>query len=75
MAIQLTSALVSLSMDGTSLLSEPRARFFQNDSTIYLKIAAEVFAVGDALSGVVENVRLLSGTDQERVPSESRLRG
>jgi hypothetical protein len=66
MAFRLTSALVSLSMDGTSLLSEPRARFFQHDSTIYLKIAAEVFAMGDAVS--VENVRLLSGTDQERVP-------
>ncbi len=58
---------IELSMDGKVLMSAPRAEFFK-DEVIYLKIAAEVYAVGDRVSGLVNDVTLATDTNQEQTP-------
>lgn len=67
-AISADPSTLTLRMDGTLLMSAPRAEFFAANSQIYLKIAAEVFAVGDAASGLVNNVTLISGARKPAPP-------
>ncbi len=59
---------LTLAMDGNALMSAPRVEFFKDDSRIYLKIAAEVFAVGDTASGLVNNVTLGRGAAKKDPP-------
>ncbi|MGH7780540.1 MAG: hypothetical protein ACREQR_11995 [Candidatus Binataceae bacterium] len=59
-AIAGDSSKIELRMDDKTLISVARAEFFKDDSPIYLKIAAEVFAVGDMVSGLVDHVALVS---------------
>jgi hypothetical protein len=49
-------------------MSAPRAEFFKDDTPIYVDMAAEVFAVGDTVSGLVNDVMLVSGKDKEGPP-------
>jgi hypothetical protein len=58
---------IQLRMDSKVLMSAPRAEFFK-DTPIYVDIAAEVFAVGDAVSGLVNDVTLVRGDDKETPP-------
>ena len=67
-AIAADSSTITLKLDGKALMSAPRTEFFKDNSPIYLKIAAEVFAVGDTVSGLVNDVTLASGADQEATP-------
>ena len=67
-AIAADHSTLTLRMDGNALISVPRDEFFRGGSRIYLKIAAEVFAVGDAASGLVRNVTLMSGAVKEDPP-------
>lgn len=49
-------------MDGRTLLSASRSDFFPDQrEPIYLKLAAEVFAVGDEVTGVARNITLETG--------------
>jgi hypothetical protein len=66
--IAVDSSTVDLMMDGRSLLSTPRSEFFDEHRPIYLKIAAEVYAVGDFASGSVDEIRLVRGTRREQPP-------
>jgi hypothetical protein len=59
---------IELKMDGNVLMSAPRQQFFK-DEIIYLKIAAEVYAVGDNVSGLVNDVTLATDGDKEETPS------
>lgn len=59
---------IELRMDGKVLTSAPRAEFFK-DEIIYLKIAAEVYAVGDRVSGLVNDVTLATDRDKEEAPT------
>jgi hypothetical protein len=59
---------IELKMDGKVLMSAPRQQFFK-DEIIYLKIAAEVYAVGDNVSGLVNDVTLATDGDKEETPS------
>jgi hypothetical protein len=68
-AIAGDSSTIELRMDGEALVSEPRAEFFKNDYPIYLKIAAEVFAVGDRASGLFNDVTLANGGGKQEPPS------
>jgi hypothetical protein len=68
-AIACDSSTIELRMDGEALMSAPRAAFFKDDYPIYLKIAAEVFAVGDTASGLVNDVTLANGGDKQAPPS------
>lgn len=70
-AISADPSTLTLRMDGNVLMSAPRAKFFKANSQIYLKIAAEVFAVGDATSGLVNNVTLISGARKQAPPIPS----
>ena len=63
------SSKVELRMDDKALMSAPRMEFFKDDSPIYLKIAAEVYAVGDVPSGLVNDVTLVNGGDKEEPPN------
>jgi hypothetical protein len=56
---------IELRMDGKVLTSAPGTEFFKDDTLIYLKIAAEVYAVGDRVSGLLNNVTLVSEADKE----------
>lgn len=58
---------IELSMDGKVLTSAPRKEFFK-DEIIYLKIAAEVYAVGDRVSGLINDVTLETDGDKEETP-------
>ena len=55
---------IELRMDGKVLMSVPRAQFFK-DEIIYLKIAAEVYGVGDSVSGLVNDVALVTDDKKE----------
>jgi hypothetical protein len=59
---------IELRMDGKGLMSAPRAEFFK-DEIIYLKIAAEVYAVGDRVSGLVNGVTLVTDGGKEETPN------
>jgi hypothetical protein len=59
---------IELRMDGKVLMSAPRAEFFK-DEIIYLKIAAEVYAVGDEVSGLVNDVTLETDGNKAEAPS------
>jgi hypothetical protein len=59
---------IELRMDGKVLMSAPRAEFFK-DEIVYLKIAAEVYAVGDRVSGLVNDVTLVTDGSKEETPS------
>ena len=59
---------IELMMDGKVLMSAPRKDFFK-DEIIYVKIAAEVYAVGDKVSGLVNDVTLATDGDKEETPS------
>lgn len=59
---------IELRMDGKALASAPRKEFFK-DEIIYLKIAAEVYAVGDSVSGLVNDVTLETDGNKEQTPS------
>jgi len=48
-------------------MSAPRAEFFK-DTPIYVDMAAEVFAVGDTVSGLVNDVTLVNDDDKEEPP-------
>jgi len=61
------SSTIELRMDSKVLMSAPRAEFFK-DTPIYVDMAAEVFAVGDTVSGLVNDVTLVSGEDKEEPP-------
>lgn len=67
-AISADPSRLTLRMDGNVLMSAPRAEFFKANSQIYLKIAAEVFAVGDAASGLINNVTLVRDAGKEELP-------
>jgi hypothetical protein len=61
-AISYRSDLVILAMDGRTLLCARRSDFFPDQrEPIYLKLAAEVFAVGDEITGVARNITLETG--------------
>ncbi|MHB8380721.1 MAG: hypothetical protein ACYDC3_00065 [Candidatus Binataceae bacterium] len=62
------SSTIELKMDGEILMSALRAGFFKDGSAIYLKMASEVFAVGDTASGLVNNVTLVTDGDKEETP-------
>jgi hypothetical protein len=62
------SSTIQLKMDGKALMSAPRSEFLKRDSRLYLKIAAEVFAVGDAASGLIKDVTLINGGEKEDPP-------
>lgn len=59
---------IELRMDGKVLMSAPRAEFFK-DEILYLKIAAEVYAVGDGVSGLVNDVTLATDGNKAEAPS------
>jgi hypothetical protein len=59
---------IGLRMDGKVLMSAPRVEFFK-DEVIYLKIGAEVFAPGDRVSGLVNDVTLVADGNKEEKPS------
>jgi hypothetical protein len=59
---------IELRMDGKVLMSAPRKDFFK-DEIIYVKIAAEVYAVGERASGLVNDVTLATDGDKEETPS------
>jgi len=59
---------IELMMDGKVLMSAPRKDFFK-DEIIYVKIAAEVSAVGDRVSGLVNDVTLATDGGKEEPPS------
>lgn len=59
---------LELRMDGKAFMSAPRAEFFK-DEIIYLKIAAEVYTVGDRISGLVNDVTLVTDGGKEETPS------
>ena len=59
---------IELKMDGKVLMSAPRAEFFK-DEILYLKIAAEVYAVGDGVSGLVNDVTLATDGNKAEAPS------
>ena len=59
---------IELRMDGKVLMSAPRKDFFK-DEIIYVKIAAEVYAVGDRVSGLVNDVTLATDGGKEETPS------
>jgi hypothetical protein len=59
---------IELKMDGKVLMSAPRAEFFK-DEILYLKIAAEVYAVGDGVSGLVKDVTLATDGNKAEAPS------
>lgn len=59
---------VDLQMDGRSLFSAARKDFFADGSELYLKIAAEVFAVGDVVSGVVNDISFESVSMRRHPP-------
>jgi hypothetical protein len=67
-AIAGDSSTIELRMDSKVLMSAPRAEFFK-DTPIYVDMAAEVFAVNDTVSGLVNNVTLVSGEDKEEPPT------
>jgi hypothetical protein len=67
-AISDDPSAIELRMDGKVLMSAPRAEFFK-DEIIYLKIAAEVYAVGDRVSGLVNDVTLVTDGGKEETPS------
>jgi len=67
-AIAGDSSTIELRMDSKVLMSAPRAEFFKEDTPIYVDMAAEVFAVGDTVSGLVNDVTLASGEDKEGPP-------
>ena len=58
---------IELRMDGKVLMSAPRKDFFK-DEIIYVKIAAEVYAVGDRVSGLVDDVTLATDGGNETPP-------
>ena len=58
---------IELRMDGRVLISAPRKDFFK-DEIIYVKIAAEVYAVGDRVSGLVNDVTLATDGGNETPP-------
>jgi len=62
------SSRIELMMDDNLLMSAPSAEFFHRGIPIYLKIAAEVWEVGDAASGRVEGIELESGGVRVRSP-------
>ena len=62
------SSTIELRMDGKALMSAPRTEFFKAGSQIYVDISAEVFAVGDGVSGLVNDVTLSNGSDREEPP-------
>jgi hypothetical protein len=66
-AIAGDSSTIELRMDSKILMSAPRAEFFK-DTPIYVDMAAEVFAAGDTVSGLVNDVRLVSVEDKETPP-------
>jgi hypothetical protein len=68
-AIAADSSTIELRMDGKALMSAARTEFFNDGSRIYLKIAAEVFAVGDRASGLVNDVTLENGANKEEPPT------
>jgi hypothetical protein len=65
------SSRIELMMDDSLLMSAPSAEFFHRNIPIYLKIAAEVWAVGDAVSGTVQGIELESGGVRVRSPISS----
>ena len=67
-AIAGDSSTIELRMDSKVLMSAPRAEFFKDDTPIYVDMAAEVFAVGDTISGLVNDVTLVGGEDKEEPP-------
>jgi hypothetical protein len=64
-AIAANSSTIELRMDDKTLMSAPRATFFDDRALIYLKIAAEVFAVGGEVSGVVDDITFKSAAAKE----------
>lgn len=70
-AISADPSTLTLRMDDNVLMSAPRAEFFKANSQIYLKIAAEVFAAGDAASGLVNNVTLINDAGKQAPPIPS----
>jgi hypothetical protein len=68
-AIADDSSTIELKMDGKTLMSAPRTGFFNDDTIVYLKIAAEVYAVGDRVSGLVNDVTLATDGNKEETPS------
>lgn len=66
-AIAGDSSTIELRMDSKVLMSAPRAEFFK-DTPIYVDMAAEVFARGDTVSGLVNDVTLVSGENKETPP-------
>jgi len=52
---------IDLIMDDKVLMSAQASEFFHRRLPIYLKIAAEVWAAGDAASGIVRDIQLESG--------------
>jgi hypothetical protein len=67
-AIAGDSSTIELRMDSKVLMSAPRAEFFKDDTPIYVDMAAEVFAVGDTISGLVNDVTLVSGGGHRETP-------
>jgi hypothetical protein len=67
-AIVVDSSTADLMMDSKSLLSAPRSEFFDEHRPTYLKIAAEVYAVGDTASGSVDNISFVRGARREQPP-------
>jgi hypothetical protein len=67
-AISDDPSTIELRMDGKVLTSASRKEFFK-DEIIYLKIAAEVYAVGDRVSGLVSDVTLVTDAGKEETPS------
>lgn len=63
-AISCNAELVTLTMDKRALMTAKRLEFFKDSNVpIYLKLAAEVYADGDEISGIARNVSL--ETDHE----------
>jgi hypothetical protein len=61
-AISYDADRIQLSMDGRDLMTVKRNDFFKSrDDPIYLKIAAEVFADDDRVSGIARDVMLQTG--------------
>jgi hypothetical protein len=67
-AITATTSTIDLSIDSKSVSSASRGDFFPRDDAVYLKVAAEAYAVGDSISGLVDRIILVNGARVEKPP-------
>jgi hypothetical protein len=68
-AISSNPTTIDLLMDGRVLMSGRRRDFFADSSPTYLKVAAEVFADGDKVSGRVTNIQIQVDSAGSQAPS------